>query len=479
LLQKMPSLGKVSTTAYDTAWVARLGELDYPLSEAALEWVRANQLPDGSWGVKEIEYYHDKVLCTLASMIALAANGDNKDKPRIERGQVAVAKSLKHLQDDISGETVGFESIVPTLIAEAQDLGALNYSPNGVLTKLSQRRQKKIAYLPKGQINRHVPLAFSAEMAGKDGRDLLDVPNLQEMTGAVGQNPSSTVYFVTQICYGEKSALRYLRRYAGYNGTPHFVPFEIFEQGWIIWNLALSPLLQDDDLRALCQPSLGWLRSSWEPGRGVGHSVSFTPKDGDDTAVVFEVLNFFGQPLDIEGVLNYESEQCFRSFEFETHPSTTTNIHILSTLKNAGYTVDDPLIQKIWRFLQGAQIQPGVWSDKWHISPFYSTSHMIIACAGYAEAWAEVSVKWMVEQQRADGSWGYYLPTAEETAYCLQALCIWRNAGNYVNPNIIKKGAIWLEDHMDDPNPPLWIAKCIYSPPLVVRSSILSALALV
>jgi halimadienyl-diphosphate synthase len=54
--------GRMSSTAYDTAWVARLGEVDQDLSNQAMEWLSENQLPDGSWGAKDIFYYHDRVI---------------------------------------------------------------------------------------------------------------------------------------------------------------------------------------------------------------------------------------------------------------------------------------------------------------------------------------------------------------------------------------------------------------------------------
>src|ERR1041384_1262381 len=67
--------GKMMETAYDTAWVARLGEQDELLSQKALRWIAEHQLSDGSWGVNTPSYYHDRVVSTLAAMIALAKYG--------------------------------------------------------------------------------------------------------------------------------------------------------------------------------------------------------------------------------------------------------------------------------------------------------------------------------------------------------------------------------------------------------------------
>jgi halimadienyl-diphosphate synthase len=88
--------GRMSSTAYDTAWVARLNEVDPLLGNNALEWINANQLPDGSWGTGDILYYHDRVVCTLAAMIALTHRGRRaNDKLQIENGLYALERITK------------------------------------------------------------------------------------------------------------------------------------------------------------------------------------------------------------------------------------------------------------------------------------------------------------------------------------------------------------------------------------------------
>jgi len=56
----------------------------------------------------------------------------------------------------------------------------------------------------------------------------------------------------------------------------------------------------------------------------------------------------------------------------------------------------------------------------------------VIAAAGYADALVDNAAYWIIETQNEDGSWGYYISTAEETAYCLQALVIWKRSGHPV-----------------------------------------------
>src|SRR6185436_3165605 len=166
--------GHMASTAYDTAWVARLGEIDWSLSSHALAWLAENELPDGSWGAPATMYYHDRVLCTLAAMIALSYRGRRgHDKVQIEKGKLALERivggATLGLQSDPNEATDGFEMIAPTLAAEAEKLGIIKRQGDRILGRLSKLRTKKLSFLQDNMISRNVTMAFSAEMAGTDG----------------------------------------------------------------------------------------------------------------------------------------------------------------------------------------------------------------------------------------------------------------------------------------------------------------------
>ncbi len=176
--------GKMASTAYDTAWIARMGDVDWELSSQAMNWIYENQLPDGSWGASEPFYYHDRVISTLAAMIALTYSGKRiQDHKQIERGLLAleriVAGANRGLHADPNGATVGFEMIAPTLVAEAESLGIIKTQNNNILSQLSRLRKAKMAKLAGQKINRQITPAFSAEMTGKDMLNMLDTDNLQ------------------------------------------------------------------------------------------------------------------------------------------------------------------------------------------------------------------------------------------------------------------------------------------------------------
>jgi halimadienyl-diphosphate synthase len=473
--------GHMASTAYDTAWVARLGDIDWNLSSRALAWLAENQLPDGSWGAPAPMYYHDRVLCTMAAMIALTYRGRRgHDKIQIENGKLALERivggATQGLQSDPNGATVGFEMIAPTLAAEAEKLGIITNQGNRILGRLSKQRAKKLAYLQGKMISRHVTMAFSSELAGTDGQHMLDIENLQEANGSLGLSPSATAYFATYVKKGDEASLNYLRQTAKTDGgQPNVSPFDIFEVAWSLWNLSLIP-----GIKALgeLKPHIQFLSNSWEPRRGVAFSTAYSVKDSDDSVITYNALLRYGIEKDLASILAYEEKDHFRCFDLEVNPSISANIHILDALLQSGMTSRISSVNKILQFLKKAKGGQAFWVDKWHSSAYYPTAHAIIACAGSANELVEESVQWILRSQNRDGSWGTYLSTAEETAYAMQALWAWNQKVARIPKAILKNGARWLKENLEKPYPPLWIGKCLYSPQLVVRSAVISALAL-
>ncbi len=476
--------GRMSSTAYDTAWVARLGEVDQGLSNQAMEWLNVNQLPDGSWGAKDIFYYHDRVISTLAAMIALTRRGRRAhDKLQIDKGLQALERitsgATQGLASAPNGATVGFEMIAPTLVAEAENLGIIKQQGNRILGRMAQMRARKMEKLAGYKISKYVTPAFSLEMVGQDKQSLIDIDNLQESNGSVSNSPSATAFFATYLKQGDEKSLTYLHRVVDSDGgSPDFAPIDVFEIAWTLWNLNLIPDFSNE-LRAQFTPFLEILNRSWSVDSGIGTAIDGTIKDGDDSGLVYDVLAGFGYQKDISTILKYEEDDFFRCFQLESNPSISTNIHILGALGRAGYTASDSSVLKILKFLRSSASSDGFWLDKWHSSPYYATSHAIIASHQFDEGICQPAIDWIVSSQQENGAWGAFdIPTAEETAYAVQALCVWKRAGNKVNDVCVMRGVRWLVEYDNMPHKPLWIGKALYCPTLVVRSAILSALEL-
>jgi len=467
---------QISRSAYDTAWVARLATKGESLGKKAAEWLKANQLPDGGWGAPAPCYYHERLISTLSAIIALVSLGESPNSSSIQRAVSAITNAIAKLASDHAGATVGFEMLAPTLMAEANRVG-IDFGKAKLPANLEYHRRAKLAVLPHKVINRFFTPSFSAEMVGSE-LNLLDVDNLQSDNGSVSYSPSATAFFVFQVKPGDRLALQYLHQVADQDGAvPYVGPIEVFDRAWALWNISLIGDL-DAQIYALCQPHLDFLQDEWQIGRGIASAKGLLLLDGDDTAVTMTALARFNRQIDLPALFSYEAPYHFRCYPLESDPSVSTNVHILEAMRHAGLTLEHPSVQKILKFLDVVRLNSPFWTDKWHTSPYYTTAHLIIACAGFVDELVERSIDWLLATQRYDGSWGFYTSTAEETAYALQALSVWQRAGNPIPRQAIRSGAAWLREHLDIPHLPLWIGKSLYCPAVAVNSAVLSALAL-
>jgi halimadienyl-diphosphate synthase len=474
LLNRIGPGKTLSPSAYDTAWLARLRRVEPELAEGALRWLRANQLPDGSWGAREYIYHHDRVICTLAAIIALHDWDQHEDQARIELGLAALGRSWPKLPLDLAGETIAFETILPSLLDEAQRLGIPVPINSSEIEYLVRLRLQKLEKLPESVINRSVSLSYSSEMIGPDAIAVLDFENLQESNGSVGYSPAATCYYLLHE-KDSPNAVTYLNSLVSNGSLPTVGAIDVFETSWTLWNLIINGDPSPELLR-LCKPHLDFLEKHWDPLTGIGFGSAFSAHDGDSTSVVYHMLARYGRIQDVSPVLSYETDAYYLTFPLESNSSISTNIHVLESLRYAGIDQDSAHVQKIVRYLTEAQLPNHSWIDKWHSSPYYATSHALIAMVGYVDQDLSAAVQWIVDSQNKDGSWGHFLATAEETAYALQALAICSRNGYRVNAETLERGRSWLLEHRDDPFPPLWIGKCLYVPKLVIEATVLSAL---
>jgi halimadienyl-diphosphate synthase len=82
-------------------------------------------------------------------------------------------------------------------------------------------------------------------------------------------------------------------------------------------------------------------------------------------------------------------------------------------------------------------------------------------------------VDWVLDTQRQDGSWGRWSGTYEETAYAVQILC--RVGHGDATAHAVGKGRACLPRLLDEPHPPLWHDKDLYTPVRIVRAEGLAA----
>jgi len=472
--------GCIGPSPYDIAWVARVPAADSRSARwpGLIDWLIEHQWPDGSWG-SSIPYYHDRILCTLAAIIALEERGEGAHVLQaIQRGEQYIWNHLHFLHHDPI-ELVGFELILPTLLSQARGLGLGVPSHSGGYGRI---RAAKLHLLPMDLL--YAPgtsVAFSLEFLDTQVNPVL-MEQLQAANGAIANSPATTAYLA--LCNGSNErALNYLEHMqARPDGVPAFYPFRTFEAAWVLEHLAFGDLPLDE----LVVPSVWADLQASLSATGTGIDPLFGINDGDTTSVVLHVLALGGQHVDPAILRAFEEpeKRTFRTFGFERNASVVTNAHALEALS---LLPDYPDRQEVWdhvvAMLLANQIYQSYWVDKWHASPYYATAHVLVALIGVQEpilAECLHSIEWLLHTQRADGSWGYFgRGTAEETAYALLALLHYHRQVAPVSTDVLKRGMACLQALVEESSyPELWIAKTLYAPGNIIRALILATQAL-
>ena len=470
---------RMGPSPYDIAWMARLrtGAAGEPRWPGLLNWLIENQHLDGSWG-GEIEYFHDRIICTVAAMIALKENASHPHAERaIVRGENYLWHHLHLLRYDPS-DLVGFELVFPTLLAQAQGLGldvpmhAYGYG---------EVQAAKLRLIPPHMLySPRISTVYSLEFLGASG----DVKRLEQAlnsNGALGNSPATTAYYLWLRSDGDERAEAYLEtvRTERENIIPVY-PFRTFERTWVLNNLTFSRLpvttYAKGDLWSELRKELGTT--------GAGFDVTFGIPDGDTTSVCCRLLLEAGHDVDPAVLARYEdrSERFIRTYDYERNASVSTNVHALDALQQMpGYPDREAVREQIAVMLLGKRVYNTYWADKWHASPYYATAHALVALSregSHLIHGCRHTVEWLIRTQREDGSWGYFCRgTQEETAYVLGALLHLAPIYGF-GTDPIHRGAQYLARAHEEGRAyaPLWIVKCLYAPQDIIRSAVLAAL---
>jgi halimadienyl-diphosphate synthase len=476
---------RMSPSAYDVAWMARVSVEDGDGARwpDLIEWLLNQQWLDGSWG-GVVRYYHDRILCTLAAIIALRENGyTSQVQQAIKYGEEYLWHNLHRMPHD-PFELSGFELLLPTLLTEARELGLgvpdHAYGYEGI-------RANKLRLIPADQLySPRVSTVYSLEFLGQSGDPgrMLQAVNY---SGSLGNSPATTAYLCIRLGADvDEHILGYLETLRELDRIVTVYPFSVFELGWVLNNLCLGglPIAQFDK-------ELHTLHTRLSP-TGAALDPSFGISDGDITAVCCHVLLRGGYEVDPQILARFEDKDThiFRTYEYERNVSMSTNIHALAAL---GLMGDDypnrGARQHVVSALLDNRVYGTYWTDKWHASAYYATSHALVTLAHPSILSSPLvpvyrrAVDWLIHTQRKDGSWGFFEQgTVEETAYALIALLHCLEVAP-VDKGVLQQGAIYLtqecQEQKGEPTyPELWLAKSLYSPYDIVHSAVLAAMLL-
>ncbi len=397
----------IASTAYDTAWVANVPDPADPCRPrfpAALEWLIAQQHPDGSWG-GAINYQHDRILSTLAALLHSPVSTSMRlhIAPFSAHRPISGNMPMSSITNFV--ELAAFELLLPMLIGQVTEVGI--HLPAYLDIYTAERRQKLALIPPDLLYSNTTPLVHSLEFLGSE----VDVGRLliaQNEHGALGNSPSTTAYLLQWI--DNPAAVRYLQLCLASDGgaaVPVTHPIELFDFLWSAYNRWLGgvPIQQ-----LLPAPLCAILLHALQQDSGISMSTTFPLIDADNTAIGLLLLAARQHHVSFAVLDQFEQPGWFISFAYERNPSPSANAHILDALKwmPPGPARDTKMI-KILHYLEQARINRTYWTDKWHISPYYATSHSIIACerldlpAPYAQLAVELAstaMDWILHTQR-------------------------------------------------------------------------------
>jgi halimadienyl-diphosphate synthase len=471
----------IQPTDYDTCWVARLtnpdGTLAYPdLLGRLLE----RQHPDGSWGGR-VPYVHDRLLTTLAMVLLLSRFGRRRrDKAQKLAGEHYIWQHARTLRYE-AHRTVGFEIILPTLLAESRELGV--DLPYAQLQHYRQERTKKLRILPTQRLFEVRTSALFSLEAFAGELDVEGAAGLLLEDGSMATSPSATAFLLSQVPdwrsrypksvdYLEELLVRY-----DMVGLPTIAPCDIFVRAWPMYYLYHGNLLAGH--AELVESNCEYLMRRWRP-EGIGWAAAGLP-ESDDTAMVLLALKRTGYDVDGSCLLAYERDRHFAVLEHERDPSVSTNLHILEALDTIPSRARGRVRDKILGYVLRARHHGAFWTDKWHISPYYPTSRALMVLPSHVPEDTDTTANWLLATQHASGAWGHHAPTAEETALTLLALLKYHREVRSLPHEPLHRAARYLivdEAPFQEHYPELWFSKALYAPTVVVRSTILAALGL-
>ncbi|MEO6062195.1 MAG: prenyltransferase/squalene oxidase repeat-containing protein [Thermoflexales bacterium] len=395
---------------------------------------------------------------------------------------VPASRALAYLRDSLAGwqvgtyESVGFEVQLPTLVQSLSKLGIRLEIPNyGDVIDMMQA--KLVRSGGTALAHGHSSLVYSLEaLVGSLSPDLL--PGLRSPHGHYGHSPASTAAVLQHFLWNEQSAIWLRNLQARHDGgVPNVFAIDAFEASWSLhFLLSADPGLADSPAGSQLLSRLEGIR---DPIRGNSWaSEEYCLQESDDTSLILLALALAGRAIDPSVLLRFESASCFVVFPNERNASISSNAHVLESFVMANMADRySSQMAKATAFLLASRRPDGSWLDKWHASPFYAVYCAIRALNLHPDPGVQSeitpSIGWLLSQQRADGSWGLWTGSAEETAYAILSLIPSQLPGTREAQH---RGQAWIEAHYADLRPELWIGKQLYSPVRVVEAAVLAAL---
>ncbi|WP_038841928.1 prenyltransferase/squalene oxidase repeat-containing protein [Salinispora arenicola] len=483
--------GQVSPSLYETARLVSVA----PWLTGHAERVRhllTSQRPDGGWGPPEGYALVPTVSATEALLAELRTAP--AAEPLIRATDAGLTVLTRWLSAPRSlPDTPAIDLIVPALatainrhLVEADLPSALGHWRAAARLRLpagmDDRRLAAVHGLIGAGAALPEKLLHALEVVGSAAHGARGVRPTR--SGIVGASPAATAAWLGSPAGGHRhpGASAYLERVVRQHDAlaPCATPITVFERAWVVATLARAGLAvtQAPDLIP------GLIADLTSVGTCAGPGL---PPDADTTAVTLYALAHLGFSVDLECLWRYETPDGFCTWPGEDGFSLSTNAHVLDVVGLILTT--DPgadrrhvtAARRLADALRQRQQADGSWQDRWHASPYYATMCCALALAGFPGPGTAVTslaraASWIVDTQRANGSWGRWKGTVEETAYAVQVLAT-VGRGRPGADEAIRRGHAYLTEGTTahDPGPPLWHDKDLYRPAMIVRAAVVAA----
>ncbi|XP_050266353.1 ent-copalyl diphosphate synthase 1 isoform X2 [Quercus robur] len=360
--------GEISISAYDTAWVALVEDIHgsgLPQFPSSLKWIANNQLHDGSWGDSEIFFAYDRIINTLACVIALKSWNSHPEK--YQKGITFLKENICKLEyENAEHMPIGFEVAFPSLLDIARSLNIEVVPPDlPVLQEIYAKRNIKLSRIPR-DIMHKVPTTLLHSLEGMQGLDWEKLLKLQSQDGSFLFSPSSTAFALMQT--KDENCLRYLNkaihRFNG--GVPNVYPVDLFEHLWTVdrlQRLGISRYFQPE-----MKECINYVSRYWND-KGICWARNSEVRDIDDTAMGFRLLRLYGHEVSADVFKHFEKGGEFFCFAGQSTQAVTGmyNLYRASQVLFPGEKVLEDAKKFSSNFLREKQVANELF-DKWIIT---------------------------------------------------------------------------------------------------------------